>query len=239
MENLRETAVSREEICLRVASYNIRHGGDVLGDMTVLAEDILRVGAQIVGIQEVDMWTERVGGINTLTPLAEAAGFPHYRFCKAIDYRGGEYGTAVMSRYPIENFSVHSLPNYEGAEARTVGHAVLSVDGVRVDFLNTHLTVVDDALRLEQLRAVAELLKGRERWILTGDFNTTELSVFDVIGDALIVNRGEYPTFFERMAGIDNILCPSNFTLVDSGMLPEEGHSDHNLLWAELACRED
>ena len=71
---------------LRIASYNIRNGHDVHHDMSLLASDILSVGADVVGLQEVDVGTSRVGGRNTLTELAAALGWEHYAFCRAIDF---------------------------------------------------------------------------------------------------------------------------------------------------------
>ena len=81
---------------LRVVSYNIRHGHDVNHDMAQLAADILAVGADIVGLQEVDVCTSRVHGRDTLCELAHALGWEHYRFCRAIDFAGGGYGIGLF-----------------------------------------------------------------------------------------------------------------------------------------------
>ena len=47
---------------ITIATYNIRHGGDVGLDWNRLAEVIAASGADVVGIQEMDMLTDRVGG---------------------------------------------------------------------------------------------------------------------------------------------------------------------------------
>ena len=104
---------------LRTVSYNIRNGHDVQHDMSLLAADLLAVQADIVGLQEVDVGTARVGGRDTLAELAKAAGFAHYRFCRAIDFAGGEYGTAILSRYPILSFEITPLPTPVGVEGRS------------------------------------------------------------------------------------------------------------------------
>jgi peptide/nickel transport system permease protein len=57
---------------ITIATYNIRHGADVHYDWSRLAEQINRVGADIVGIQEVDMYTNRVGGRDSLSGLVNA-----------------------------------------------------------------------------------------------------------------------------------------------------------------------
>ena len=81
-----------------------------------------------------------VGGRNTLKILAEKAGYEYYYFCKAIDYQGGEYGTAIMSKYPIKSFEVIPLYGEDGIERRAMGHAVIDVNGTEIDYINTHLS---------------------------------------------------------------------------------------------------
>lgn len=218
---------------LRIASYNIRHGHDVGSDMSLLASDICSVKADVVGLQEVDIGTARVHGRNTLAELAKAAGFAHYRFCRAIDYMGGQYGTAILSRYPICSFEVISLPCEGAREARSVGHAVIDADGMRVDFFNTHLSVESTAARLPQFDALAALTKHHPGWILTGDFNTANLDCFSVFRNASMANPGRYATFPESGEGIDNVVCNAPWNVTDTGIL-QNHHSDHVLLWAEL-----
>lgn len=218
---------------LRVVSYNIRNGYDVRHDMSLLAADILSVGADLVGLQEVDVCTSRAGGRDTLAELARALGWKHYAFCRAIDFAGGQYGTAILSRFPIRSFTVTELPSQEAHEARSVGHAVLDVGDERVDFFNTHLSVESSELRVPQFKLLAELTAQCPAWILTGDFNTADLSCFDVFPGARLANPGKYATFPESGEGIDNILCSPNWHIVDTGTL-QNHHSDHLLLWADV-----
>ena len=218
---------------LRIASYNIRHGHDAGSDMSLLASDICSVKADVVGLQEVDIGTARVHGRNTLAELAEAMGFVHYRFCRAIDYMGGQYGTAILSRYPIESFKIIPLPCDGTREARSVGHAVIDADGMRVDFFNTHLSVESTAARLPQFDALAALTKHHPGWILTGDFNTANLDCFSVFRNASMANPNRFATFPESGEGIDNVVCNAPWNVTDTGIL-QNHHSDHVLLWAEL-----
>ena len=218
---------------LRVASYNIRHGHDAGLDMAVLAKDILSAAPDVVGLQEVDVRTERVQGRDTLAELAAAAGFAHYAFCRAIPFAGGEYGTAILSRYPIRSFAVIPLPCTGAREMRAVGQAVLDADGERVDVFNTHLSYESHALRLPQFEALAALTAPHPAWIPTGDFNTADTGCFAAFAGACLANPGTYPTFPGTGEGIDNIVCSSPWRIADTGVLPHS-HSDHLLLWAEL-----
>lgn len=218
---------------LRIASYNIRNGHDVQHDMSLPAADLLAAQADVVGLQEVDVGTTRVGGRDTLAELAAALGWEHYRFCRAIDFAGGEYGTAVLSRYPILSFKVIPLPCEGAREARSVGHAVIDADGTRVDFFNTHLSVESAAVRLPQFDALADLTEQFPGWILTGDFNTADLDRFSVFCSASLANPGRFATFPESGEGIDNIVCSTPWHITDTGILQND-HSDHVLLWAEI-----
>ena len=69
---------------LRVCTYNILHGMMVEGNEERIGEFLKETGAEIVGLQEVDVGTERVGGRDILKIMAEAGGIPYYAFA----YRG-------------------------------------------------------------------------------------------------------------------------------------------------------
>ncbi len=218
---------------LRIASYNIRHGHDAGLDMSLLASDILSVHADVVGLQEVDVGTTRVKGRDTLSELAKALGWEHYAFCRAIDFAGGGYGTAILSRFPIASFEVTHFDVPAPKEGRAVVHAVIDADGERVDFFNTHLSVESSALRVQQFGVLADMTAKHPTFVLTGDFNTANLTCFAVFEGASLVNRGQYPTFPASGEGIDNIVCGAPWRITDAGTL-QNHHSDHLLLWAEL-----
>ena len=220
------------ELTLRVGSYNIKHGADVGLDMSVIAADITALGLDVVGIQEVDQMTSRVGGLDTMKALSEASGYEYYAFARAIDFRGGQYGTGVLSRYPIDSFDVIPLSS-GSAEARSAGHAVINVDGVRLDFFNTHLSYEEKSLRTAQIQQLAPILDACEAYIITGDFNTSDTGEFSLWDGAGFVNRNTYPTFPSSGKGIDNIFFSPDWSVCTAGMGPE-GHSDHRMLWAEL-----
>lgn len=220
------------ERTLRVGSYNIRHGGDVALDMSVIAADIKALKLDVVGLQEVDQLTERVGGLDTMKALSEASGYQYYAFAHAINYRGGEYGTAILSRYPIDSFEV--IPLESGTlEKRSAGHAIIDVDGVKFDFFNTHLSHENAGIRAGQIAQLAPILAECETYIVTGDFNTSSIAEFSAWSEATFVNRGKYPTFTPSASSIDNIMLAGGWSAVEVGMGPE-GHSDHCMLWAEL-----
>lgn len=219
-------------LTLRVGSYNIKYGANVGLDMSVIAADITALSLDVIGFQEIDQKTSRVNGLDTMKALSRATGYEYYAFARAIDYKGGEYGTGILSRYPIKEFTVIPLES-GNEEARSVGHAVLDINGVGFDFFNTHLSYEQKALRTGQFKRLAELAAACETFIITGDFNTAATSEFSVIKNSSLVNANKYGTFPSSGKAIDNIVISGDWSVTNSGMGPS-GHSDHNLLWAEL-----
>ena len=227
---------------ITVATYNIRHGHDVSFDWSKIAEIVTESGADILGLQEIDMHTGRVGGRDSVAGLAQATGLPHALFVPAMDFDGGKYGTAILSRYPIQSHMIREL-YYGTFEPRSYGIATVTMDdGSSLAFVNTHLSCESDEARSIQIKQIAFGLETRIPpeipAILAGDFNTDDFRAFEpykAIGFALVNNEAQpYKTFRNPPAAIDHIIYrESLLTLVDQGML-ESDRSDHNLLWARF-----
>jgi endonuclease/exonuclease/phosphatase family metal-dependent hydrolase len=60
-------------------------------------------------LQEVDQGTRRSGGVDQPAELAARSGF-HVAFGSALDYDGGKYGVATLSRWPIGFDTLYRLP---------------------------------------------------------------------------------------------------------------------------------
>lgn len=220
---------------IRVATYNILHGGMVNLDFSVIGKDLKALDLDLVGLQEIDQKTSRVKGIDTMRALSEESGFKYYAFSRGIDFGGGQYGTGILSRYPIKKFRVIPLES-KGVEARSLGYAILDVHGVEVHFLNTHLSYESKTIRGQQFRQIAELLKKVSNYLLTADFNTDDLSEFRIIPRSRVVNQHQYISCPEDKSAIDNIVYSPEWTLLSSGMQKEK-HSDHYLVWAIFSLK--
>lgn len=224
-------------ITFRVGTYNIKCGDSMIDyDMSLIADDIKALDLDIVGFQEVDDKTERSGGRDVLKLLADALGYKYYRFTKSIDYRGGGYGTAIVSRYPIVDFKAETLPHSETAdwEQRAFGVATVDINGTLLKFVNTHLSLGDASARRVQFERLSAVVKDFDRFIITGDFNTEDIAELSSVPNTALVNAGKYKTFFETSIAIDEIILSEGWTVTESGMKDANGHSDHNMLWAEV-----
>ena len=227
-------ALAALELTLRVATFNIENGSGVGHKMEKLAEHITPLELDIVGLQEVDVGTSRSGGIDTLKELAEAAGFEHYAFSRAIDHQGGEYGHGIMSKYPIVSYETKLLTTPVEYEQRVYGHAVLDVGGEHIDFYNAHLSFERADVRAVQFAELSSAIGNSRGFIVTGDFNTEDKSERELIEGGVLVNPGMYATFPSKNTAIDDIILHSGWDILDSGMLESDGKRDHNLLWAEV-----
>lgn len=219
---------------LKVASYNIRHGADAGLDMSVLAGVISSVGAEIVGLQEVDMNAARSGSHDQVRELMDALGYGYGEFVRSIDIRGGEYGTAVVSKYPITSKEIYPLYLGPKSEQRMLGVFAIDVDGTPITFANTHLDYLSAETIRTQMREVNSVLKDKD-YILTGDFNTTDMTQFYELEGASFTMCDEHRlvTFPSSGITIDNIVYKGNYTLKKFGTV-ENSFSDHRMLWAEL-----
>ena len=228
------TANEEAPLTLRIGSYNIQHGALASGDLTLIGDVIKNASLDICGIQEVDLGTARVNGADQPALLAAAAGMEYYRFTRSIDYRGGEYGTLILSHYPIEEFTATKL--YSGEkEGRAVGHAVINVNGRRIDFFNTHLSYESRELRRVQFGELRGMLDDCGTYILTADFNTEDFGEFDALGYGALVNNraNRLVTFPGASTAIDNIVVSADIKPGACGTV-RESHSDHYMLWSEL-----
>jgi endonuclease/exonuclease/phosphatase family metal-dependent hydrolase len=105
---------------LRVLTYNIHHGEGMDGrfDLPRVADVVKNAQADLVALQEVDEGTQRASGVNEVTELARLTDM-HAAFGKAMDFSGGAYGVAILSRWPLRGTRNDPLPSFDDREPRT------------------------------------------------------------------------------------------------------------------------
>jgi len=169
----------QEQTQIRVLAYNIHHANppslpDSI-DLPAIARVIRESGADLVALQEVDVRTSRSGkSIHQAEALAELTGMYFY-FSRSISFQGGEYGNAILSRYPIENSEKIALSTQEGTEPRALLLATVALPtGQKVLFAATHLDFSNPEITARQARNITEQLRNQPMpVILAGDFNAT------------------------------------------------------------------
>jgi endonuclease/exonuclease/phosphatase family metal-dependent hydrolase len=194
---------------LTVMSYNIHHGAGTDGvlDLERIAVLIEKSGADVIGLQEVDRhWSERSNWVDQPAWFARRLKM-HYGYAANLDLpplNPGEprrqYGTAILSRYPIKNFTNTLLPKYPAGEQRGLAVATIKVRGIELRFANTHLTHNNNAERLEQAQKVVEVLGASTTpTMLVGDLNarpdTPEIKTMTALLSDTWVEVGEGPGY--------------------------------------------
>jgi len=164
-------------IRLRVVTYNIHHGEGTDGriDLERIAALLSGMQPDIVALQEVDRNTTRSGRVDQFATLERLTGMTG-AFGKAMDFDGGSYGVAVLSRLPLLHATSRPLPGASDREPRTD----LTVDvemrpGLpTLQFSSTHLDQGRDiASRLAQARFLNTVVAPGDDQpaILAGDLN--------------------------------------------------------------------
>lgn len=161
------------DVGLRVVSYNIRHGRgmDDSVDLARTAAVLRGLRPDVVGLQEVDRMVRRSGDVDEAAALGAMLGLSH-AFGAFMPYQGGEYGLAVLSRFPITRATPVRLP--DGNEPRVALAAELRLpDGRALMVVNVHFDwVANDTFRLKQATALTTVLDTlRIPYVLLGDFN--------------------------------------------------------------------
>ncbi|MCM4166502.1 hypothetical protein KCTC52924_03436 [Arenibacter antarcticus] len=174
---------------IRILSYNIHHcnppGQEDFIDINSIAKTISDQQPDIVALQEVDVDTERSGKGNQAELIAKKLNM-NYFFARAIDYGGGEYGVAILSKFPIKERRIHELPTKGNEEDRVLATAKIEIaPNTYILFGNTHLNVPklseDRMLQMNEIVNITKKIKDMDV-IIAGDFNALPKS--DVINHA-------------------------------------------------------
>ena len=158
---------------LRIVTYNIKHGRgmDDKVDLERTAGVLRPLRPDFVGLQEVDDRATRSGSVPEAERLGQMLGMEH-AFGKFMDFQGGGYGLAVLSRFPIVRSSSLRLP--EGNEPRVALVAEVRLpDETMMAVVNVHFDwVQDDRFRFAQAEVLAKFLDTLTMsYVLLGDFN--------------------------------------------------------------------
>ncbi|MGM0126137.1 hypothetical protein IGI37_003538 [Enterococcus sp. AZ194] len=226
---------------IKLATFNIAAGN--YSSVDALHQLISQRSNDIVGLQEVDLYTKR----NPLSMVTEIAGtdYPNRKFSSAMPFEGGDYGNGLLSKWPLIDYKELRYSMY-GLEPRTAQFAKVELGNNRVITLcNTHLSFESIEIRTAQ---VAELLDemaefGGEYKVIMGDFNMdqTKEEWQPFLAEYKLANGqqdGWFETFQEKEPlmksySIDNIIVSKNIELIKTTCV-KNTLSDHALFEVEI-----
>ena len=170
------TTEDDQNLRLRILSYNIHHAEGVDGKLDVprIAQVILSVDPDLVALQEVDKNTIRTGKVNQDIELSRLTKMNSV-FGSNITFQGGQYGNAILSKFPIIKNKNFLLPNVDSGEQRGLLQSQIQISNKEnVLFFSTHLDHRrSDTERLASAKAINQIisLDNKSPAILAGDFN--------------------------------------------------------------------
>lgn len=167
---------------LRVLSFNAHTGIGADGglDLARTASAIRESGADVVGLQEVDVhWSARSDFADQAADLAELLGMRVF-FAPIYDLPGTprrRFGVAVLSRFPITRTANHEITR-QSTQDNSLGpapgfaEARVLVRGTPVHVWVTHLDFrPDPAVRAAQVADTLRIVPETGRHVLLGDLN--------------------------------------------------------------------
>ncbi len=230
-----------KDITVKVMSYNIHHAVGLDNELSLpsIANVIKETNADIIAIQEVDRYFgERSQFVDQARELAKLVGY-HYTFGANLNLKPApgqvenrQYGTAILSKYPIiDSKNIHLSSD---GEQRGLLIGKVNVRGVHLTVFNTHLGL-SHVERMGQVEEIIEISSYyNEPTVLMGDLNAepkskelerlqTGLNVVDTFKD--VVEANTYPVLHPTKR-IDYILTSSDVTYKNSNVHYSES-SDH------------
>jgi len=240
---------------IRVMTYNIHHANppsrekDSTIDLPAVAKVINDAKPDLVALQEIDVCNARAGlNLNEAKELGRLTGMNYY-FTRAIYYRGGAYGDAVLSRFPIKDTMRYELPPPAGVKGEIRSLCVVKVQlpgDKALLFASTHLDQYrDESSRLLQAATITGIIRSFTLpVIIGGDFNASPDSRTMGLLDAVLTRSCTTACPFtiptvNPVKTIDYILYTpaSRFESKTVKAIPETYASDHLPVIADLRLR--
>lgn len=203
-----------------------------------LADMIVAGGADVVALQEVDRGANRSNGVDMAARLSDLSGLAHHYFIKIRDFQGGEYGTAILSRYPIVESQTLNFPVQIATQGTSCGWVKLDVEGKIVTVFNTHLSVESEEANTETLCCFGDILQdymahNEDGCLACGDFNTLPAKVAEYLPWIHRAHDG-LVTFADR--SIDHIIYADPIRVSHARTMDTQVDrvTDHNMLLVEV-----
>ncbi|GGU28696.1 endonuclease/exonuclease/phosphatase family protein [Nocardioides albus] len=223
---------------LTVMTFNIKGGKVSPGELGGIAGVIRDAGADIVLLQEVDQNRRRSGNVDQPAVIASQLGMQSVFGANAYITDRGGYGTAILSRFPIDGYDNTHLPNSGGKEQRGLLRANIIVEGQRLVVFNTHLDHTSDSLRQAQIGAVMAKVNAYDgAKLLGGDLNAGSGS--GVLGTALasLSDAGASLGASHDGGGRVDYLLPNSWLAAGDGDVDPTGLSDHHAVTIDFSMR--
>jgi len=225
---------------LLVMTYNIQQANDDFGERSYeqQLEIIRRVSPDILALQESDSTRVSLNNNDYARYYAGKLGYYSYFGPKTVT---GTYGTALLSKVPLEN--THTVFSFSDQDEIGTTVAEIEVDDRIITIYNVHPDGSDTAM-LVFAETLLEGSQDKANVIALGDYNLRDYEEAYQLIDGVYTNAwtSVYPSEISPdgvdMSGdnrIDHIFFSTSlFVRNPIYVLPPESATDHPVHWAEI-----
>lgn len=247
---------------LTLMTYNIQQGVDLYGNKNFEGQlkKIKEINPDVVCLQESDASRISGGNSDIVRYFSRKLGYYSYYGPKTV---AGTYGTAILSRFPMEN--TRTIFTYSSKDEIGIAIADISVGGRKVTIINSH-PAGNDKSKQEHIDMVTSVARQNQHVIAMGDYNFKQdspyyqtiiktlndswLSLYpNAIGsmdlgklDLSIIDRKRSSgkllsdDRIDMSLRIDHIFLSNDFKVKVAQYLPApESATDHPLYWAVVS----
>lgn len=241
-----------DQLDLTVVAYNI--GASRVSSPEEIGKALKTINADFIALAEVDIKTKRSENKDQLDIISKETGM-YSAFGKAIDFQGGEFGPALLSRYPIKNVQNFLLPVPGDGRQHVLIVAEVEIPNFSepIYFMSVHLDYKEDPeVRMKQVREINNVtiasiktnFPGIESGIkiLAGDFNdvdgTPVMNELYRYWNSVLSKSSDNRTWpaINPAIGIDHILTYKGQKWdVTEIIIPNKNKNWNDIIWAKIS----
>jgi len=226
---------------LVVMTYNIQQANDVFGEKSYEQQLALirEVSPDIIGFQENDSTRISLANNDYIRYYANKLGYHTYYGPKTVT---GTYGTAILSKYPLENH--RTVFTYSDQDEIGTTEAEIMVGNRRFTLFNVH-PAGSDEVKMVFAESLSSRAADAENVITIGDYNLRGWETAYLLIGSEYKNAwmDVYPTGIDEngldMSGenrIDHIFLSPHLIVEEAVyVLPPESWTDHPVHWAVIS----
>lgn len=259
--NVRNNYQNNRNGLLKILTLNVAHGrkgaiNQILLDKETIQQNLREIAdlltkenVDVVALQEADSPSVWSGNFDHVDFISRQAGYPwHYSANHASSWLFN-YGTAILSRWPISETLKHTFKPSPPTlnKGFMLGRMIWrptpeSNHAIEIDIVSVHLDFSRKSIREQQIQEIADALSHRNNpLIIMGDFNSewfAERSVVKRLAEKVRMKVYEpyadnLPTYIKRGTRLDWILISNELEFVSYQVLPDI-ISDHLAVIAEV-----
>lgn len=229
---------------LVVMTYNIQGANDDFGERSYRQQLALirQVDPDILALQESDTTRISLNNNDYVRYYAGKLGYYSYFGPTTVT---GTYGTAILSKYPLEN--TRTVFSFSDQDEIGTAEAEIEIGGETFTIYDVHPDGSDTAM-LVWAKSLLERSQGKSRVIALGDYNLRDYEEAYQLIDEVYTNAwtSVYPTEISPdgtdMSGenrIDHIFLSPDLEARDPiYLLPPQSATDHPVHWSVISWKE-